>query len=130
MRVITNYISGVRSNSSVAAILFQCLFSCSDKLANDCNLHYISVWVSQTLFLMSVSALQKNIDKLNRRSQTTDHSLSKRYLQNKNLHGLSPPANYTDRATAVCQRSDCQLLKIKGATWSAWRIPTAVFSVF
>jgi hypothetical protein len=27
----------------------------------------------------------------------------------KNLHGLSPRANYTDRATAACRRSDCQL---------------------
>jgi hypothetical protein len=46
------------------------------------------------------------------------------------LHGLSPRANYTDQATAACQRSDCQLLRIEGATWSAWRIPTVVFSVF
>jgi hypothetical protein len=46
------------------------------------------------------------------------------------LHDLSPRANYTDRATAACRRSDCQLLRIEGATWSAWRIPTAVFSVF
>jgi hypothetical protein len=45
------------------------------------------------------------------------------------LHGLSPRANYTDRATAACRRSDCQLLRIEGATWSAWWIPTAVFSV-
>jgi hypothetical protein len=29
------------------------------------------------------------------------------------LHGLSPRANYTDRATAACRRSDCQLLRIK-----------------
>jgi hypothetical protein len=49
--------------------------------------------------------------------------------QKKN-HGLSPRANYTDRATAACRRSDCQLLRIKGATWSARRIPSAVFSVF
>jgi hypothetical protein len=35
------------------------------------------------------------------------------------LHGLSPRANYTDRATAACRQSDCQLLRIKGATWSA-----------
>jgi hypothetical protein len=35
------------------------------------------------------------------------------------LHGLSPRANYTDRATAACRRSDCQLLWIEGATWSA-----------
>jgi hypothetical protein len=27
------------------------------------------------------------------------------------LHGLSPGANYTDRATAACRRSDCQLLR-------------------
>jgi hypothetical protein len=48
----------------------------------------------------------------------------------KKLHGLSPRANYTDRATAACRRNDCQPLRIEGATWSAWRIPTAVFSVF
>jgi hypothetical protein len=34
------------------------------------------------------------------------------------LHGLSPRANYTDRATAACRRSDCQLLRVEGATWS------------
>jgi hypothetical protein len=28
------------------------------------------------------------------------------------LHGLSPQANYTDRATAACRRSDCQLLRM------------------
>jgi hypothetical protein len=48
----------------------------------------------------------------------------------KKLHGLSPRANYIDRATAACRRSDYQLLRIDGATWSAWRVPTAVFSVF
>jgi hypothetical protein len=37
----------------------------------------------------------------------------------KKLHGLSPRANYTDRATAACRRSDCQILRIEGATWSA-----------
>jgi hypothetical protein len=37
----------------------------------------------------------------------------------KKLHGLSPRANYTDRATAACRRSDFQLLRIEGATWSA-----------
>jgi hypothetical protein len=38
--------------------------------------------------------------------------------QNK-LHGLSPRANCTDRATAACRRSNCQLLRVEGATWSA-----------
>jgi hypothetical protein len=46
------------------------------------------------------------------------------------LHGLSPRANYTDWAAAACRQSDCQLLRIEGATWSAWRIPTDVFLVF
>jgi hypothetical protein len=33
--------------------------------------------------------------------------------KNKNkLHGLSPRVNYTDRATAACRRSDCQLLRM------------------
>jgi hypothetical protein len=37
----------------------------------------------------------------------------------KKLHGLSPQANYTDRATSACRRSDCQLLRIERAMWSA-----------
>jgi hypothetical protein len=45
--------------------------------------------------------------------------LSYTLIKTKKLHGLSPRANYTDRATATCRRSECQLLRIKGATWSA-----------
>jgi hypothetical protein len=45
------------------------------------------------------------------------------------LHGLSPQAIYTEQATAACRRSDCQLVRMEGATWSAWRIPPAVFSI-
>jgi hypothetical protein len=41
------------------------------------------------------------------------------YKLKTKLHGLSPQANYTDRATAACRRSECQLLRIEGATWSA-----------
>jgi hypothetical protein len=37
----------------------------------------------------------------------------------KKLHGLSPRANYTDRETAACRRSDCQLVRLEGSTWSA-----------
>jgi hypothetical protein len=40
-------------------------------------------------------------------------------LKQNKLRGLGPRAKYTDRATAACQRSDCQLLRIEGATWSA-----------
>jgi hypothetical protein len=32
----------------------------------------------------------------------------------KNLRGLSPKANKTDPATAVCRRSDCQLFADRG----------------
>jgi hypothetical protein len=46
------------------------------------------------------------------------------------LHGLSPRANYTDRATTACRQNGFQLLRIESATWSTWRISTAVFSVF
>jgi hypothetical protein len=52
------------------------------------------------------------------------------YKTKTKLHGLNPRANCADIATAACRRSDCQLLRIEGETWSAWRIPTAVFSVF
>jgi hypothetical protein len=48
--------------------------------------------------------------------QIFDRKLPK---QTNKLHGLSPRANYTDRVTAACRRSDCQLLRIEGATWSA-----------
>jgi hypothetical protein len=61
----------------------------------------------------------------------TSHAVSENVLESKKkLHGLSPWTNYTDRATAACRRSDCQLLLIEGVTWSAWLNPTAVFSVF
>jgi hypothetical protein len=46
------------------------------------------------------------------------------------LHGLSQRANYTNRVNAACRRSDCQLVRIEGATWLAWRIPPVVFSRF
>jgi hypothetical protein len=32
----------------------------------------------------------------------------------KKLNGLSPRANYTDRATAACRRSECQLFADRG----------------
>jgi hypothetical protein len=35
-------------------------------------------------------------------------------LCHKNLHGLSPRTNYTDRVTAACRQSDCQLFADRG----------------
>jgi hypothetical protein len=43
----------------------------------------------------------------------SEHNKNKK--KKKKLHGLSPQANYTDRATAACRRRDCQLLRIKSA---------------
>jgi hypothetical protein len=43
-------------------------------------------------------------------------------LSNNNitkLRGLSPRANYTDRATAACRRSRYKLFRTGGVTWSA-----------
>jgi hypothetical protein len=36
---------------------------------------------------------------------------------------------YTDRASAACRRSDCQLLRLEGAMWSAWRIPWSAWRI-
>jgi hypothetical protein len=35
-------------------------------------------------------------------------------IKKKKLHGLSPRANYTNRATAACRQSDCQLFADRG----------------
>jgi hypothetical protein len=52
-------------------------------------------------------------------TETENGETSEEQNQEKKLHGLSPRANNTNRATAACRRSDCQLLRIEGATWSA-----------
>jgi hypothetical protein len=46
------------------------------------------------------------------------------------LRDFSPRPNYTDRATAACRQSYCQLLRIEGVAWSVQWIPTAVISIF
>jgi hypothetical protein len=51
----------------------------------------------------------------------TNRKITYEVITNKQTNSkvcLSPRANYTDRATAACRRSDCQLLRIEGATWS------------
>jgi hypothetical protein len=42
------------------------------------------------------------------------NSLRTEEIIRKKLHGLSPQANYTNRATAACQRSQCQLFADRG----------------
>jgi hypothetical protein len=46
------------------------------------------------------------------------------------LRGLSPRANSTDRGTAACRWSHCQLLCIEVVKWLPWRISTAVILRF
>jgi hypothetical protein len=52
-------------------------------------------------------------------THSEEEQMSITVLCKKRLHGLSLRANCTDQATADCRRSDCQLLLIEGATWSA-----------
>ena len=49
-----------------------------------------------------------------------------KFLWFPSLRGLSPRANYTDRAAAARRQSYCQLLRVEGVAWSAQRVPTAV----
>jgi hypothetical protein len=50
---------------------------------------------------------------------SSNPAFSRKNKKKKKFRGLSVRANYTDRATAACRQSDCQLLRIEGATWSA-----------
>jgi hypothetical protein len=44
----------------------------------------------------------------------SNEAVSDRTIYIYKLHGLSPRANYTDRATAAFRRSDCQHFADKG----------------
>jgi hypothetical protein len=51
-------------------------------------------------------------------------------MPRQKLRGFSPRANYTDRATAACRRSQCHLLWIEDVAWSEQRIPKSVILRF
>jgi hypothetical protein len=82
-------------------------FSCSDR-------HVSVLHAKHTLETSWLGMLACSL----RPSRRSILAISKLTKKTK-LHGLSPRANYTDRATDACRRSDCQLLRTKGATWSA-----------
>jgi hypothetical protein len=54
------------------------------------------------------------------------HNNNNNNNNNNKLCGRSRQANYTDRVTVACRRSQCQPLRVEGVTQSAQRIPTAV----
>jgi hypothetical protein len=54
--------------------------------------------------------------------QIQTQGASSRKLNSK-LHGLSSRANYTDRATAACRRSDCQLFADRGCHVVSTTVP-------
>jgi hypothetical protein len=75
------------------------------------------IYLSSIVFeVVSLAVGRNHLDagRISKQSKATEL-----LLVDKKLHGPSPRANYTDRATAACRRSDCQLLRIEGATWSA-----------
>jgi hypothetical protein len=74
---------------------------------------HINLWLKPMKYLQVKTNFIVSSDKLRIPGK---HLYTKATLK---LHGLSPRENYTDRATAACRRSDCQLLRIEGATWSA-----------
>jgi hypothetical protein len=73
---------------------------------------YISLaypkWRISWCFMSEVSSswLVSNLDHI---SRYPNRNVTKFSAHKNKLRGLSPPANYTDRATAVCRRSYCQL---------------------
>jgi hypothetical protein len=77
-----------------------------------------SSWPRGTLYAQKLALTlptigSRSVGKVYSRTQTTG-------LFKKILHGLSPRSNYTDRATAACRRSDCQLLQIEAYCTDIW----------
>jgi hypothetical protein len=94
--------------------MYVCLLQYSVSLGVLFAIGWCSVICLSRLYLGMHSALVR-ISQLNNTFMVLWLTFNK---QTNKLHGLSPRANYTDRATAACRRSDCQLLRIKGAMWS------------
>jgi hypothetical protein len=79
---------------------------------------------------------EEKLDDIGARFEHAPRKSLKRLAQETKLKkklnsvAFSPQANYTDRATAACWRSYCQLLRIEDVAWSEQRIPPVVNSVF
>jgi hypothetical protein len=80
------------------------------------HIEYLATWKEEWLQATTVTECStKPQDIISSDNEVrTNHSHNQQKKKNKNkLHGPSPQANYTDRATAACRRSECQLLRIR-----------------
>jgi hypothetical protein len=78
-----------------------------------CNMGIVvlcKILIKEPLFLLSRTVFFISCPQTHTHTHTPIY-ISYIYIYIK-LNGLSPGANYTDRATAACRRSDCQLLGI------------------
>jgi hypothetical protein len=107
--VFQNEISNV-----TAFILVQFLMLLGKKMSG----YRMGVGILMILNTISHLSLTEQTDYEQTEQHTGPYSVTSLLIKKK-PHGLSPQGNYTDRVTATCRRSDCQLLWIKGATWSA-----------
>jgi hypothetical protein len=80
---------------------------CSLQFCEACNVSTKTVPWSDVAVMYRTAGIDRDIPKCTQ-------SRYRRLKKKTKLHGLSPRANYTDRATAACRRSDCQLLRIEG----------------
>jgi hypothetical protein len=81
-----------------------------------------AIWISNDFFYINIWRLFRYLVTA---PVGMSWNISSPYEKKTKLRGLSTQANCTDRATAACQRSWCQLLWVEGVAWSAQRIPTA-----
>jgi hypothetical protein len=83
------------------------------------NKHYESSWEAKRGQCVRLTNTPPSVSQLCRKCEILDVSQPSRPpwpvtgIKTK-LHDLSPRANYTDRATAACRRSDCQLFVDRG----------------
>jgi hypothetical protein len=78
-------------------------------------------WQSQITFLMVTKVHRhhtiQTLGRVHAKLHSCDFTLAIFSVKTRTKpHGLSPRANYTDRATVACRRSWCQLLRMEGAT--------------
>jgi hypothetical protein len=93
---------------------------------NDSNLKILSKQITDYFYIADTSILIRLRWTMQADMSGVQISNYWHYECIRKFRGFSPPANYTNRATAACRRSECQRYWIEGVAWSAQRIPTPV----